>query len=186
MTPRGTWLVCHTRGPSLLLYHCSQETTPQWVARSWEADTCRGPGASPVPASPLEPAGRWLCPLLFLLSPFLTIIFPILLLFLLCPLLCFPVLFLYSCVPSSSGSHHQPLPIAHALGTIHMFHHGFLSLHPWTRHSQPRGQGLMLGPSGESPCLRTGNRSLYYQTAKTGSLPGNGCPPWRFLCRIRA
>ena len=42
-----------------------------------------------------------------------------------------PPLFLYSCIPSSlSGFHHQPLPIAPASGTIHMFQCGFLSPHP--------------------------------------------------------
>ena len=110
---------------NLLSYHrCDLEAVLQGAPRSWELDTWGGPRASPVPARPLRPGP--------LVSPsFLTVIFPH---SSAPPPFSSPVsspLFLYSCIPSSSsGFHHQPLPIAPAPGTIHMFQRGFLSPHP--------------------------------------------------------
>ena len=57
-------------------HRCDLEAALQGAPWSWELDPWGGPCPSPVPARPLRPACHFLCPLLFLLPPFLTIIFP--------------------------------------------------------------------------------------------------------------
>lgn len=57
-------------------HHCDLEAALQGAPQSWELDPWGGPCPSPVPARPLRPAWHFLCPLLFLLPPFLTVISP--------------------------------------------------------------------------------------------------------------
>lgn len=108
-----------------VLRQCALQGAP-W---SWKTDTCRGPSPSVLPVLLNQPG---ICSALsclsFLLSSVLYSPF-----FSLSPfsLLCYSLLFLYSCLPSSSsGFHHQSLPIAHAPGTCSVVGYFLLTPEP--------------------------------------------------------